>query len=56
MAIVDGEITALGPCRHILSGGWLGHVEDDGDTILIIIALYALMRIGCIRGDQSMSL
>ena len=56
VAIVDREVAALRPDRHVLARGGFRHVEDDGDSILIIVALNTLMRIRRIRSDQPMRL
>lgn len=56
MAIVDGEVAALGPGDYFLATRGLGHVEDDGDAILVVVPLNSLMCIGCIGRDQAVSL
>ena len=56
VAIVDREVAALRPDRHVLARGGFRHVEDDGDSILIIVALNTLMRIRRVRSDQPMRL
>ena len=56
VAIVDGKVAALRPGYHILATGGFGHVEDDGDAVLIVIPLDALVRIGSVGRDQAMSL
>lgn len=54
MAIVNREIAALRPIRDVFAIGWLCHVQDNGDSILVIIPLDALMGVGRVRSYQPM--
>ena len=56
MAIVDGKVAALGPVCHVFPIRRFRHVQNNGDTILIIVPLDALVSIGSIRSDQAMGL
>ena len=55
MAIIDSKERAFWPCIRILTF-WPCHIQNDWDSILIIIPLNALMSIGRITCNQSMTL
>ena len=52
VTIIDGEVAALGPDRHVLPRRGPRHVQDDAHTILVVVSLDALVRVGRVRRDQ----
>jgi len=56
MAIVNSKIAALGP---VFDGRFAlrpSHVEDNANSVLVVIPLDALMRVGGVAGDQTVGL
>ena len=47
VAVVDREVRAFGPLLALLLG-WLRHVQDDRDAVLVVVSLDALVRVCCI--------
>lgn len=52
MTIIYRKEGAFGPGCWILAL-WARDVEDDGDTIFVVIPLDTLMRISSITGDKT---
>ena len=55
VAIENGKETALGPSVALLLGRLL-NVQDDGNSVFVIITNYALIGIGSIRLDNTVFL
>jgi len=55
MAIVYRKEGTLRPIDNVLARRWFVHVQNDGDSIFVIISLNALVSIGCITGNQSVA-
>jgi len=53
MAIINCEKGTLRPDYILGFGGWLHHVENDGNSILIIISDKSLMCISSIGLDKT---
>ena len=53
MPIIDGKVAALGPHLHVFARGRLRHVQNDRDTILVVVSLDALVRVCSVRSDQT---
>lgn len=51
MAIVYRKEGTLRPIDNVLPRRWFVHVQNDGDSIFVIISLNALVCIGCITGN-----
>ena len=56
MSIIDSKIAAFRPISHIFATCGLCHVQNNRDSVLIVIPLDALMRVSCVRSDQAMRL
>ena len=52
MAVIDSEEGALGP-DFVLTVLWLHDVEDDGDSVLVVIPDETLVSIGGIPSNNS---
>ena len=55
MAVIDSEEGALGP-DFVLTVLWLHDVEDDGDSVLVVIPDETLVSIGGICPHDPISL
>ena len=53
MTIVDREVAALWPTRHVLARCRLGHVQNDRHPILVVVTLDTLVSVCCVRRDQA---
>mmetsp|Transcript_14587 Transcript_14587/g.14209 ORF Transcript_14587/g.14209 Transcript_14587/m.14209 type:complete len:290 (-) Transcript_14587:28-897(-) len=53
VAVVDGEVGALGPVRQVLLGVGPGHIQNNRHPIFIIIPLDALVGVGGVGDDVS---
>ena len=53
MSIVNSEIAAFGPVFDGRFAMRPSHVEDNADSVLIVIPLNALMRVGGVACDQT---
>lgn len=55
MPIIDSEEGATWPVRGVLELGF-DNIQDDGDTVLIIVPDNPLMSVRCIRGYHTVTL
>jgi hypothetical protein len=55
MPIIDSEERATWPVRGVLELG-LNDIQDDGDTVLVIIPDNTLMSVRCIRCYHTVTL
>lgn len=55
MAIEDAEKRAPGPALEIFLAFRLHYVQNDRNSIFVVIADKALVRVGCVRSDHSVA-
>ena len=48
MPIINSEVAAFGPLFNIIAIGWLRHVQDYRDSVLVVITLDSLVCVGSI--------
>lgn len=53
MSVINGKKATFRPSFGIFIFR-PSHIQNDGDTVLIIVSLYSLMCIGCVRSNQTM--
>ena len=53
VSIVNRKVTALRPLFEASLVRWPRHIQNDGDSILIVVPLDALMGVRCVRSDQT---
>ena len=56
MPVIDGKVAALGPDRDVFPCRWPCHVQYDADPVFVVVSLDTLVCVGCVRGDQAVSL
>ena len=54
MPIVYCEIWTFRPGCNIHPIGWFRHIQDNRNSVLIVVSLYSLMRVGWVRCYQTM--
>ena len=54
MTVVYRKVRTFWPVGNVLASGWFRHVQNDGHSILIIIPLDSLMRVGWVGCNQAM--
>jgi hypothetical protein len=55
VAVIDGKERASGPNIYLLELG-LDDVQNDADSVFIVVANHALVRICCVSGDNAIFL
>jgi hypothetical protein len=55
MAVIDSKEGAAGPVGGLLEFG-LDDVQDDGDSILVVVSYDALMGVGSVRSHNAVPL
>ena len=55
MAIVNGKEGASGPEVNLLELR-LDDIEDDGDTVFVVVTNHALVSVGSVRDDDTIFL
>ena len=53
MPIIDCEVATLGPVCDVFATRWLRHVQDDRDSVFVVVPLDALVGVGRVRCDQA---
>ena len=55
MSIIDSEEGSLWPIFHFGLIRWFHDIEDNGNSIFIVIPHYALVCVGSVRFDHSIT-
>ena len=53
MTIKDSEETAFWPVFHVFFGWWLHDIEDNADSIFVVVSNDSLIGISCIAHNKS---
>ena len=53
MAIENTEEAALWPVFNVFLCRWLHDVEDNANTIFVVVPDYALVCVGCVTHDEA---
>lgn len=56
VTVVNRKIAAFRPFLDVGFRRWLGHVQDNRNAVLVVVALDALVGVGGVAGDQAVSL